>query len=220
LDSESHMKFNRLICAGVGAIAALVMVVSWVVMTGHAIAGPDDLLLNQRNGTDTGNIQRIPGHPTTNWGVLSYDNSALLPSWLTLGSTMTINSGVLDANVPSPAQAQATRSLNSAFQISSSRQAMGVYSVQCTITASIAGGQNCDIIFEIASDAAFTTNVQTVSICGDGQTYTLAIALQGIQPSTKVCFGWVPAAYYTRLRTVQNTGTPSFSFRAGQEILF
>lgn len=118
-----------------------------------------------------------------------------------------------------PSQSSASRSLNSSFQISSTRATLVVYSVQITVTASIAGGQNGDVILEIASDSGFTTNVQTVAIAGSGQTYTLAIALQGIQPATSVVSGFVPVGYYTRLRTVNNTGTPGFSFRAGQEIL-
>ena len=93
------------------------------------------------------------------------------------------------------------------------------YSVQLTVTASIADGQNGDVILEIASDSGFTANVQTLSIAGLGQTYTLAIALQGVQPQTGVVFGFVPTGYYVRLRTVNNTGTPSYSFRSGQETL-
>lgn len=116
-------------------------------------------------------------------------------------------------------QASASRSLNSAFQVSTSRDALVTYSVQITVTASIAGGQNGDIILEIASDSGFTTNVQTLSISGLGQTYTLAIALQGVQPQTGVLQGYVPAGYYARLRTVNNIGTPSYSYRAGQEVL-
>lgn len=118
-----------------------------------------------------------------------------------------------------PSQATATRALNTAFQISATRNADARYSVQCTITASITGGQNCDVILEIASDAAFTTNVQTVGVVGTGQTYTLAIALAGVQPQTAQVTGWVPAGYYVRLRTVQNTGAPTFAYRGGQEIL-
>ena len=60
--------------------------------------------------------------------------------------------------------------------------------------------------------------MQTVAITGLGQTYTLAVALQGVQPQTGVVSGFIPAAYYARLRTVNNTGTPTFSYRAGQEI--
>lgn len=120
---------------------------------------------------------------------------------------------------PSRSQASATRALNTAFQISSTRDAMASYSVQCVITASIAGGQACDVILEIATDVAFTTGVQTVGVVGTGQTYTLAVALQGVQPQTSQLFGYVPAGYYARIRTVSVTGAPSFSMRAGQEIL-
>lgn len=31
--------------------------------------------------------------------------------------------------------------------------------------------------------------------------------------------GYVPAGCYARLRTVNNTGAPTFSYRAGQEAL-
>lgn len=116
-------------------------------------------------------------------------------------------------------QGQATRSLNSAFQPSATRNAMVIYTVQLTITASIAGGQNGDVILEIASDSGFTTNVQTIGVAGFGQTYTLAITLQGVQPDKRQVVGIVPAGYYARLRTVDNVGTPSYSYIAGQEIL-
>lgn len=117
-------------------------------------------------------------------------------------------------------QASASRSLNSAFQVNATRAAWVSYSVQITVTASIGGGQNGDVILEIASDSGFTTNVQTLSISGTGQTYTLALALQGVMPQTGVLSGFIPAGYYVRLRTVNVTGTPAFSYRAGQEALF
>lgn len=117
------------------------------------------------------------------------------------------------------AQSSASRSLNTAFQVSTTRGALVFYSVQATITASISGGQNGDVILEIASDSGFTLNVQTLSISGTGQTYTLAIALQGVQPQTGVVSGYVPAAMWARLRPVSNTGSPSFAYRAGQEVL-
>lgn len=118
-----------------------------------------------------------------------------------------------------PTQSQPSRALNTAFQISATRNAMVSYSIQITVTASIAGGQNGDIILEIASNSGFTTNVQTIAIAGNGQTYTLAVALQGVQPTTNVVAGFVPAGYYVRIRTMNNTGTPSYSLRAQQEAL-
>lgn len=118
-----------------------------------------------------------------------------------------------------PTQAAATRALNTIFQVSASRPALVSYSVQLTVTASLTGGQQGDVVLEIASDAAFTTAVQTVSITGLGQTYSLAVAIQGVQPQTGVVMGVVPAGYYARLRTVSTTGAPVFTYRAGQETL-
>ena len=132
------------------------------------------------------------------------------------------NSGSVDFIKNKPAarsQALASRSLNSAFQISATRDAVVSYSVQITVTASIGGRQNGEVVLEIASDAAFTTNVQTLAIVGNGQTLTLAIALNSVQPATSVLGGMIPAGYYTRLHTVNNTGTPSYLYRAGQEVL-
>lgn len=118
-----------------------------------------------------------------------------------------------------PSQAAATRTLNTIYQVSATRGAWATYSVQLQVTATIAGGQNGDVILEIASDSAFTANVQTLSISGLGQTYSVAVAIQGVQPQTGVVSGFIPAGYYARLRTVNNTGTPTFTYRAGQETL-
>lgn len=142
---------------------------------------------------------------TTGTGAATYDSVA-----------GTLN--IPNQSSTAPVQAAVTRALNTAFQISATQGAMATYSVQLTVTATIAGGQNGDVILEIASNAGFTANVQTVSIAGLGQTYTLAAALQGVQPQTGVVSGYVPAGYYARIRTVNNTGTPAFSYRAGQEV--
>lgn len=116
-------------------------------------------------------------------------------------------------------QSAATRSLNTAFQVSSSRDANVFYSVQTTVTASIGGGQDGDVFLDIASDSGFTANVQSLSVAPCSQTYTLAIALQGVQKCAANVSGFVPAGYYVRLRTVSNTGSPAFAYRLGQEIL-
>lgn len=127
--------------------------------------------------------------------------------------------GTAGTNAATPSQASATRTLNSAFQVHATRPAMVFYSVQMTITANISSGQNGDVILEIASDSGFTANVQTVSINGNGQTYSLAIALGSVQPTTMAVSGFVPSGYYARIRTANNTGTPTYSYRAGQEVL-
>lgn len=127
--------------------------------------------------------------------------------------------GAAGTPAATPSQASATRSLNSAFQISTTRPVLVVYSVRVTTTVSIGSNQDGDVILEIASDSGFTSNVQTLSIGENGQTVTLAIALNSIQAQTVVISGYVPTGYYVRLRTVNNTGTPAYLYRAGQEIL-
>ncbi len=119
----------------------------------------------------------------------------------------------------SPSQSSQSRSLNSAFQISSTRAAMVFYSVRIVTTASIGGNQDGDVILEIASDSGFTTNVQTLSITQNAQAISLAIVLNSVQTQTGVLSGFVPAGYYTRLRTVNTTGTPTYTYRSGQEVL-
>lgn len=118
-----------------------------------------------------------------------------------------------------PSQSSASRSLNTIFQISATRPVLVMYSVRITTTVSIGSNQDGDVILEVASDSGFTTNVQTLSIGENGQTVSLAIALNSIQAQTMVVSGFVPTGYFVRLRTVNNTGTPVYLYRAGQEIL-
>lgn len=149
-----------------------------------------------------------------------YDGTGQQPAVAAIGSGLSWDGTTLSASGGSaPSQSSQSRSLNTAFQVSTTRSSLVFYTVQITVTASISGGQNGDVVLEIASDFGFTNNVQTLSISGSGQTYTLAIALQGVTPQTGVVSGFVPAGYYARLRTVNNTGTPTFSYRAGQEVL-
>jgi hypothetical protein len=208
-------------------LATLLLLPSLVIAAGNS------LIQYQRCPDDTCTNGWLLGPPAVD-SVYIYNKVTDKPELFTLPSAMAVSSGALVFNgttsqyvrgdgvltaFPGSSQSSTSRSLNSAYQISTTRNALVFYSVQCTITASIAGGQNCDVILEIASDSGFTTNVQTLSVSGTGQTYTLAVALQGVQPQTGVVSGFIPASFYTRIRTVQNTGAPTFSYRFGQEVL-
>lgn len=190
----------------------------------QAQAANCDLVIRQLDafGAEVPRLVTVPAGCAGASGVLIYDASITQPKIVAGTTAQYIRGDGSLATLPTsnaPSQSSASRSLNSAFQISATRNAQVSYSVQITVTASIAGGQNGDVILEIASDSGFTGNVQTLAISGLGQTYTLAVALQGVQPQTGVVSGFVPAGYYARLRTVNNVGTPSFSYRAGQEVL-
>lgn len=170
----------------------------------------------------SGTVTSITAGTGLSGGVITSSGTISLPNTGTAGSysdvTTDAQGRVTSGTVR--AQSSATRALNTAFQVNATRDAWASYSIQITVTASIAGGQNGDVILEIATNSGFTTGVQTLAIGGVGQTYTLAIALQGVQPQTTVVSGFIPAGYYARLRTVNNTGTPGFSYRVGQEALF
>lgn len=120
---------------------------------------------------------------------------------------------------PSRSQSSASRSLNTIFQVSSTRDCLVNYSVDIATTLSLTTGQSGTVFLEIASDSGFTTNVQELARFVNGNTGTLTIGLSLTQNVTGTLTGYVPTAYYSRLRTANNTGTPTFTYRSGQEVL-
>lgn len=115
-------------------------------------------------------------------------------------------------------QTASTRSLNTAFQVNSTKDSFVNYSVDIAATISLTTGQSGTVFLEIASDSGFTTNVQTLGQFTNGNAGTLAVGLNLTQTNTACLSGYVPAAYYCRLRTTNNTGTPTFTYKNGQEI--
>lgn len=113
-----------------------------------------------------------------------------------------------------------TRTLNSAFQISSTQPARVSYAVSIAATLSLTTGQSGTVVLEYADDSGFTTNVKTVQSSINGNTGSLTIGLNLVQTVTATIAGEVPAAKYVRLRTVNNTSTPTFTFVSAQEVLY
>lgn len=120
---------------------------------------------------------------------------------------------------PPPSASIVTRALNTAFQISASRAAMVSYSVMTLVTASIIAGQDGEVWLETADDQPFSVNVEQVCVAPASQTYTLAIALQGVQKSLGNLFGFIAAGKWVRIRTNNLTGAPAYTWRTGQETL-
>jgi len=120
---------------------------------------------------------------------------------------------------PPPTQTPVLRPLNVAFQIDPTIGAFVSYSVQQTVTASIASGQSGQVSLQIAADAAFTQNVQTIAISPGSQTYTLAVALQGVQNMSCPLMGFIPPGSWVKIVTTNLVGAPVFSMLAGQESL-
>lgn len=113
----------------------------------------------------------------------------------------------------------ASRSLNSAYQISAERDTLVNYSVDISTTLSLTGGQTGTVFLEYADNSGMTTNVVEVCRFVNGNTGTLTIGLNITQNSTGQLSGVIPAGKYARIRTANTTGTPTFTYRSGQEAL-
>lgn len=76
--------------------------VAWA-LAACALAGPNSLVITQRNSLDTGNVQRTLDNPPTD-GMLIWNKTTQLPSYLTLGQGLVVTNGVLASNVPAGPQ--------------------------------------------------------------------------------------------------------------------
>lgn len=106
------------------------------------------------------------------------------------------------------------------FQVSSTRDAEVRYSTTIVTTSNIAGSQNGTVVLEIAAtNSATSTDWTELGRCTNGTAYTLAVAIQGV--STQACqiIGYVPSGFFAKIRSINNAGTPSFTYNSGQEIL-
>lgn len=112
-----------------------------------------------------------------------------------------------------------TRSLNSIFQPSPSRDTIVTYSIDIACTLSLSGGQTGTVFLEVADDVDFTTNIQEISRTVNGNTGTLSIGLNITQNCTAQLSGCIEAAKFVRIRTANTTGTPTFNYRSGQEAI-
>lgn len=150
--------------------------------------------------------------------------NALLPSQtgnagkvlLTDGSNATWTA----TSTPPRLQSAANRSLNTCFQIAPTRDVLANYSVDIATTATLASGQVGTVYLEIFSDSGCTTGTQELSRFVNGNTQTLGLTVTLVQNVTATLTGYVPAGSYVKLRTQNNTGTPTFNYRSGQEVQF
>lgn len=184
----------------------------YVTLAGTSFFGQRTQILNSvasyattKGYTVTNTIWYMPPEATTsNFGFMSAADKTKLDG-ITAPSALSFSA--------------ASRSLNSAFQVSTTRTASVSYSVDIATSVSLAGGAVGTVYLEYADDSGFTTNVVEVNRFVNGNTGTLVIGLTLNQTNTAPMGGIIPAGKYVRLRTQNNTGTPTFTYRSGQEVL-
>lgn len=108
------------------------------------------------------------------------------------------------------------------FQISSTRNATASYSITITASASgITGGASSGyVVYEIAATNSATAGDWTeIGRWTNGQTFNSILTLTSTQPIGMDVMKIVPAGYYMRLRSVNVSGTPTYTVNSGQEVL-
>lgn len=115
--------------------------------------------------------------------------------------------------------ANPSRSLDTAFQISATRDVGVNYSITIASSLSLTTGQLGSVELRYADDSAFTTNVVTLSTASNGNTGTLTIGLNTVQTAGAVVSGIIPSGKYVKLVSVDTTGTPTQTIVRAQEVL-
>lgn len=106
------------------------------------------------------------------------------------------------------------------FQISATRNAFASYSVTATTTATIGGNSSGTVVLEVApTNSATASDWVEIARFTNGQAISLAVALQSVQTLAGQLNGMVPAGYYAKIRSINNSGTPTYAYNSGQEVL-
>lgn len=107
------------------------------------------------------------------------------------------------------------------FQVSSANDANVAYSVTVAVTATIGGASSGTVVLETAATNSATPGDWTeVARFTNGQAITLAIVLQSVQTIAGELSGYVPAGSYVKLRSIDNAGSPVYTYNTGRELLF
>lgn len=131
---------------------------------------------------------------------------------VTAGTSQVVNNTPTVPMVTTAAAANGT-------QVSATQSALVSYSVTTSSTSTIAGASSVVAVLEICpTNSATAANWLTIATVQNGQTLTLAVALQAVQTLSQGLAGVVPAGYYRRIRYTV-TGTGSATFASGQEVL-
>lgn len=173
----------------------------------------------------------ITGKPTTIAGYGITDDTSAARAAVSLTTTGTTGlatyssaTGVL--NVPNytytpPVRvvSNPTRALNTCFQVSATRDAQVSYAVDVTATLTLTAGARGSVYLRTYTNSACSTGQVTVVSGSSGIPSILAVAVGLQNLGTTSLPGIVLAGLWARLETVNDTGTPVFASRQGQEVL-
>jgi len=165
----------------------------------------------------------ITGKPTFSAVATSGDyndliNKPTITSY-TAGTGISISGGIITNTAPVLGKVfnnNVSRSLNSNYTISSTRDCIATYSISLSCTNPLlAGSSSANAFLEYSTDGG--TNWITVSNVVNSSSVALAVTIALTQPNTFILSGIIPANGLVRLRTT-TSGTASVSYSRGQEV--
>lgn len=164
-----------------------------------------------------GTVTSITAGTGLSGGTITTTGTISMPS---VGTAGTYNSVTTDAQGRVTAGTNRSftnpaRSLNTAFQISAARDVYVSYATDIACSATVLVGQNGTVVLEYADNVGMSTNVVTVQ----QSTASASGVLNMATVATATLTGVIPAGKYVRLRTVNNVGSPTFTYRTAQEVL-
>lgn len=184
---------------------------------------PYDHLITRRNSTNTGNEAiyiPVPAGNANGVAILNGTSEWMEFSTLGTGFSYDATNKVLNYTPPTPTKTitnGVSRPINStAFQPHASLSSTVRYTITIASTLSLSGGQDGSVFLETSANGS--TGWTEIGRVRNGNTGTLTIGLNTVQTQTYVLSGEIQPGYYVRLRTVNNTGTPTFTYVTGQEV--
>lgn len=180
-----------------------------------ALSQVDQLNLDQWNA-----ITELQNSTSTqaNWSETSTSSPGYIQNKPALSLVATSGSYTDLTNKPTRTYSNPSRSLNTAFQVSTTQDSRVRYSVRIANTLTLSGGAAGDVVLEYADNSGFTTNVKEVGRVGNGNTGTLVVGLTLNDAIAVQVDGEIPAGKYVRLRTSNTTGTPTYTILTAQEV--
>lgn len=169
----------------------------------------------------TGTVTSITAGTGLSGGTITTSGTISMPSVGTAGTYSGVTTGAQGRVTAGTTRSfnYTTRALNTCYQVSATRDAFVSYSVDIATSLSLTAGQQGTVYLRTYTNSTCTTGAQELMRFVNGQTGTLTIGLALTQNVTGTLSGIVPAGAWVQQVSENNTGTPTFTARPGQEVL-
>lgn len=171
-----------------------------------------------------------PPHFASASGLYVWDPGVMQPMGVDLDPSMSYDSvnfvlrfsltPVMTFNNTASHSIQTVAASGNGFTLSSTQNALVNYSISITTSVSLSGNASGYVVLEICpTNSSTAASWLEIGRSPSGQSGTLVVGLTLTQVGGGQIGGAVPAGYYSRLRSVNVSGTPTYAYNSGQEVL-